>query len=128
MNKKLILTLCLTLLFCGISIAQQKTITGTVNDRVGPLPGASVLEKGTNNGTTSDFNGAFSLKVTSEEAIIIVNFIGFAPQEIAVKDKIKLNIVLEESALALNEVVVNSLGLEVNKRTLGSTYTKVTAD
>ncbi len=128
MNKKLILTLCLTLIFCGITIAQQKTLSGTVNDRVGPLPGASILEKGTNNGTTTDFNGAFSLKVSSEEAIIIVNFIGYGSQEIAVKDKIKINIVLEESAQALNEVVVNSLGLEVNKRTLGSTYSKVTAD
>jgi len=128
MNKKILLTLCFILIFCGISIAQQKVITGTVNDRVGPLPGASILEKGTNNGTTTDFNGTFSLKVASEEAIIMINFIGFAPQEIAVKDKIKLNIVLEENAEALNEVVVNSLGLEVNKRTLGSTYTKVTAD
>lgn len=128
MSKKLILTLCLILLFCGISIAQQKTLTGTVNDRLGPLPGASIQEKGTNNRTTTDFNGTFSLKVSGEEAIIIVNFIGFAPQEIVVKDKIKLNIVLVENAEALNEVVVNSLGLEVNKRTLGSTYTKISAD
>ena len=88
--------MCLTLIFCGITIAQQKTLSGTVNDRVGPLPGASILEKGTNNGTTTDFNGAFSLKVSSEEAIIIVNFIGYGSQEIAVKDKIKINIVLIE--------------------------------
>ena len=128
MSKKIILLFCLSLFFCSISNAQQKTITGTVNDRMGPLPGASILEKGTNNGVTSDFNGNFSLTVSGEDAKLVVNFLGFAAQEIAVRDKIKITIVLEENAEALNEVVVNSLGLEVNKRTLGSTYTKVTAD
>jgi TonB-linked SusC/RagA family outer membrane protein len=128
MSKKIILLFCLSLFFCSISNAQQKTITGTVNDRMGPLPGASILEKGTNNGVTTDFNGNFSLTVSGEDAKLVVNFLGFAAQEIAVRDKIKITIVLEENAEALNEVVVNSLGLEVNKRTLGSTYTKVTAD
>jgi len=128
MNKNLILTLCLTLFFGGIAIAQKRVITGTVNDKVGPLPGATIIEKGTKAGTTTDLNGNFSLTVSGEDAIITVNFLGFAVQQIAVKDKIKLNIVLVENAEALSEVVVNSLGLEVNKRTLGSTYTKVTAD
>ena len=128
MNKKLILTLCLTLFFGGIAIAQKRVITGTVNDKVGPLPGATIIEKGTKAGTTTDLNGNFSLTVSGEDAIITVNFLGFTVQQIAVKDKIKLNIVLVENAEALSEVVVNSLGLEVNKRTLGSTYTKVTAD
>lgn len=128
MNIKIILTFCLSLFFCSISNAQQKTITGTVNDRMGPLPGTSIVEKGTNNGTTTDFNGNFSLTVSGEEAKLVINFLGFASQEIAVRDKIKITIVLEENTEALKEVVVNSLGLEVNKRTLGSTYTKVTAD
>ena len=74
MNKKLILTLCLTLFFSGIAIAQKRVITGTVNDKVGPLPGATIIEKGTKVGTTTDFNGNFSLTVSGEDAIIIVNF------------------------------------------------------
>lgn len=58
-------------------IYSQTTITGTVADEVGALPGASVLEKGTSNGTTTDFEGSFSLTVQSSEGELEISFLGY---------------------------------------------------
>ena len=64
------------------TIQQQIEIKGEVTDQNGqPLPGANVLEKGTANGTQSDFDGKFSLTVTDENAILIISYIGFLSQE-----------------------------------------------
>ena len=99
-------------------------ISGIITDQGGqPLPGASILEKGTLNGTQSDFNGKFSLKVKSEKAILIVSFVGFLAKEISVKSKIYFNIVLQEDSATLNEVVVIGYGVQAKTKVTNSVST-----
>ncbi|MGG8496745.1 TonB-dependent receptor [Tenacibaculum sp. TC6] len=101
---KKLLTLLLTVAFSSLTWAQMQ-ISGTVKDvNNEPLPGANVLEKGTQNGTTSDFDGKFQLTV-QEGAILIVSFSGFETQEISVDGRKIFNITLKEG-LQLEEVVV----------------------
>lgn len=80
----LILTLLLSVQFAFA----QKTVTGNVVDSEGfTLPGATIIEDGTNNGVTADFDGNFSISVSNEDASITVSFIGYQPQTIAVAGK-----------------------------------------
>ncbi|WP_299157168.1 TonB-dependent receptor [uncultured Tenacibaculum sp.] len=96
--------LIFTILFTGFAWSQTK-ITGTVKDTDNaPLPGANILEKGTSNGTSSDFNGNFSLTV-KEDAILIISFSGFETKEVPVNGKTIFNITLSEG-LELDEVVI----------------------
>ncbi len=90
---------------------QGIVINGTVNDANGqPLPGANILEKGTLNGTQSDFDGRFSLTVTNEKATLVFSYIGFATQEIAFNGQSNLTITMVEDAAGLDEVVVVGYG------------------
>ncbi|SHK58148.1 TonB-linked outer membrane protein, SusC/RagA family [Maribacter aquivivus] len=84
----------------------QSTITGTVLDDTGqPLPGANVVEKGTTNGTQTDFDGNYSLNV-SDGATLVFSYIGFKSTEIAVNGQSSVNATLAEDAAALDEVIV----------------------
>ncbi len=84
----------------------QFTVTGTVVDENGtPLPGTSVIEKGTTNGTQTDFDGNFSLEV-SPDAILVFRYIGFKSQELAVTGQTTVRATLVEDAAALDEVIV----------------------
>ena len=75
----------------------QKTISGSITDKDGnPLPGASIIEKGTTNGTVTNFDGDFSLNVTNANATLVVSFIGFLSQEISVAGQDKITIALIE--------------------------------
>lgn len=90
---------------------QEHQITGTIVDKDGnPLPGASIMEKGTIIGTVTDFDGKFSLSVSDENAILVVTYLGFATQEIAVGDQTSFTITLQEDASALDEVVLIGYG------------------
>jgi len=98
-----------TLLFCALlsfSFAfSQQSITGTIVDASNqPLPGANIVEKGTTNGTTSDFNGKFTLTV-NDNATLIVSFTGYETKQVAVDGKKTLTIVLSEG-LQLDEIVI----------------------
>ncbi|MEZ4970712.1 MAG: carboxypeptidase-like regulatory domain-containing protein, partial [Flavobacteriaceae bacterium] len=94
-----------------VKVYQQFKVSGTIVDGNGsPLPGANVLEKGTANGTQSDFDGNFSLDVNSRNAILVISYIGFTAKEVAVNGQTNVSISLEESATGLNEVVVTALG------------------
>src|SRR5690606_32022426 len=85
----------------------QFTVTGTVvDDKGNPLPGANLVEKGTLNGTQTDFDGNFTLEVSSSNAILEVSYIGFNPLEVALNGRSSLSVALTESAQALAEVVV----------------------
>src|SRR5690606_1383254 len=96
-------------------------VSGTITDQDGqPLPGASVVEKGTDNGTQSDFDGNFSIEVANSNAILVVSYIGFAPKEIPVNGQSNINIVLEESAAGLDEVVVVGYGTQKKSDITGS--------
>jgi len=89
----------------------QKNIGGNVSDiNDQPLPGANIIEKGTTNGVTADFDGNFSIQVSDENAILVVSYIGFATKEVALNGQTTINIALEESAAGLDEVVVVGYG------------------
>jgi iron complex outermembrane receptor protein len=59
----------------------QQTISGSVTDETGPLPGVTIVEKGTSNGTTSDFDGNFTITVADENSTLVFSYIGFITQE-----------------------------------------------
>ena len=126
MIKKLFLCVCVVLLSSSTLMA-QKTVTGTVSDASGPLPGVSILEKETTNGVETDFNGNFSIKVSKNDATLSISYLGYKTIEISVTGKTTLIVRLEEDAESLDEIVVNALGFSVDKKTLGSTYSKVDA-
>ena len=107
--------------FASNSIFQQKKVSGSVNDSDGmPLPGASVKVKGTNMGTTTDFDGNFTLSNLSGENILIVSFVGFVTQELSVNAGEKVSITLEEDVSELDEVIVVGYGTLAKKRVSGS--------
>ncbi|MEZ4969233.1 MAG: SusC/RagA family TonB-linked outer membrane protein [Flavobacteriaceae bacterium] len=92
-------------------IAQEQfAVSGTVLDETGqPLPGASVVEKGTTNGIQTDFDGNFTLEVTNENAILVFSYLGYATKEIAVQGKSNLNVALVVDAAGLDEVIVTGV-------------------
>lgn len=86
-------------------------VSGKVTDENGePLPGASILEKGTTNGTSSDVDGNFSLSVTGQNSVLVFSFIGYASKEVPVGSQTNFNIQLEPDMRTLNEVVVVGYG------------------
>ncbi|MCK0135715.1 TonB-dependent receptor [Arenibacter sp. S6351L] len=89
----------------------QQTITGTITDENGtPLPGANIIEKGTTNGTQADFDGNFAITLAENNAILLISYIGFSTKEIGLNGQTILNVQLEESASALDEIVVVGYG------------------
>ena len=126
MIKKLFLCLCALLLSSSMLIA-QKTVTGTISDASGPLPSVSILEKGTTNGVQTDFNGNFSIKVSKDDAILSIAYLGFKTKEVSVSGKTKINVILEEDSEQLDEIVINALGFEVKRDKQGSTSSVVKA-
>ncbi len=97
-----------------------KKITGTVVDATGPVIGASVMEKGTSNGTITDFDGNFTLSV-KPGATIVVSFIGFETQEIVVDNRENFQITMKDDNAVLEEVVVIGYGVQKKKLVTGAT-------
>ena len=97
-----------------------KKITGTVVDAQGPVIGASVMEKGTTNGTVTDFDGNFTLNV-NPGATIVLSYIGYETQEIKVGNQSNFNITLNEDDAVLEEVVVVGYGTMKKKLVTGAT-------
>lgn len=113
----------LLLLFCLIplwSIAQNITVKGVVKDNFGEsIIGANVTEKGTTNGMITDLDGNFSLTV-QKNATLVISYIGYVTQEIAVKGNTQFNIILKEDSKALEEVVVIGYGTARKSDVTGS--------
>ena len=110
--------------FAGFS-QQKRTLTGTLQDNKGePVGGASVVEKGTPNGTSSDQTGVFSLSV-EQNATLIISAIGFTTKEIPTGTSNSLTITLEPSTTELGGVVVTALGVTKQKRQLGFSVTEL---
>ncbi len=108
-SRAFLLLLALTL--CGFVSAQKIQITGTVIDQTDiPVIGASILEKNTTNGTITDIDGLFSLSV-SPDATLVISYMGYKTQEIAVQNNRQFNIKLQEDALLLEETVVIGYGV-----------------
>lgn len=118
MKKKLLL---LILFFSTISyyaIAQKITGKVTAASDGQPLPGVSVVVKGTSTGTVTDENGAFAINATGDNTLIF-SFIGFKTQEVPIGGRSVIDLNMTDEASQLNEVVVTALGQSKNQRALG---------
>ena len=102
MKQKLLI---ITFLFPLIAFGQKIIIKGNVSDAQDLLPGVSILEKGTSNGTSSDIDGNYSIKV-NQKATLVFSFLGYKTQEIVVSDKKFLTVILEEDTSSLDEVII----------------------
>jgi len=90
---------------------QQRTVTGKVTDQNGePLPGATVMVKGTTQGTITDAEGNYSLSNVPDDATLVFSFVGMETQEINVDNRTRINVILQEEAIALEEVVAIGYG------------------
>jgi TonB-linked SusC/RagA family outer membrane protein len=90
---------------------EQRIISGLITDNFGsPLPGATVIEVGTNNGTTSDFDGNFSIALENDEASLQISFIGFVSQTVVVGNSNSINIQLSLDESSLDEIIVTGYG------------------
>ncbi len=115
-----ILTLLLAFIV-QITFAQEKTISGTVSDETGPLPGVSVMKKGTSSGTETDFDGNYTI-LAKEGDVLIFSFIGMKTKEQIVG--VSNNITFEmDSDNLLDEVVVVAYGTKARRATTGSITT-----
>lgn len=102
--KNLLFILCV--IVCSIQAnAQELTITGTVTDVTGPLPGVNIISSGTKYGTTTDFDGLYTIEARKGDTLAYT-YIGYKYKEVVVKDSLKIDVVLEEDSVALEEVVI----------------------
>ncbi len=110
-----------TLVNSSKNLNQGFTVSGIVLDPLGiPLAGTNILEKGTTNGTQTDFDGNFSLVVTNGNATLVASYIGFLTKEIPVSKRINITITLEENASTLDEIVVIGYGTQKKSDLTGS--------
>lgn len=118
--KKILLAGCCMLMAVSL-YAQQRTVTGTVTDGSdgNPLPGVSILVKGTSQGTASDASGNFSIDASSEN-VLVFTFIGYESQEINVGERSAVNISMAPATETLGEVVVIGFGTREKKDLTGS--------
>ena len=115
----------LAVVFCALDVSAQATINGQVKDETGDgVIGASVVEKGTSNGTVTDFDGNFSLKC-KPGATLVFTYIGFNPQELPAKNG--MEVTLKEDVAQLNEVVVVGYG-SMAKKEISSSVVQINKD
>ncbi|TVZ58521.1 TonB-linked SusC/RagA family outer membrane protein [Flavobacteriaceae bacterium MAR_2010_105] len=129
MSKTLSLKLLLfSMVICPLMAFSQQ-ITGTITDGATGLPlgGANIIIKGTTTGTTSDFDGNFSLNVDSFPVTLVISSLGFETHEELVSSARAVNVTLQESATALNEVVITGLGSSVKRSNLANAVSTVSA-
>jgi TonB-linked SusC/RagA family outer membrane protein len=109
--------------------AQERTITGiiTSSEDGQPVIGASILVKGTTTGAVTDFEGAYTLQVPGNEAVLLISYTGLQSQEITVGDRTKIDLVMETSSSFLDEVVVTGYGTQ-GRRVLTSAVSSVKAE
>ncbi|MCU4177697.1 SusC/RagA family TonB-linked outer membrane protein [Carboxylicivirga sp. N1Y90] len=107
------------ILSLGVTFAQEQTLTGVVTGASDglPIPGVSVVEKGTTNGTITDIDGNYSLTV-NKGVIVAFSFVGMTSQEVTVGDQTVINVALDSDAIDVDEVVVTALGIKREKKSL----------
>jgi TonB-linked SusC/RagA family outer membrane protein len=127
--KKLLQSLFVLLFIAGSVMAQNRTITGTVTgkDDGQPLPGVTVLVKGTKIGTQTGSDGKFALSVPSNTTQLEFSYLGYVAQTLAATGTV-VNVVLESDSKSLTEVVVTALGISRAKKTIGYAETTVRSE
>lgn len=119
--KKTIIQFCVLFLFClQLSFAQTKVITGTVTSATdqAPLPGVSVVLKGTTIGCATDYEGKYHLTVPTENGTLRFSFIGMIDEEVEIGNKTVVNVQLKDEAFDVGEVVITALGISREKKSL----------
>lgn len=112
----------------GLILAQQRVITGLITESDGnPLPGVTVMEKGTTNGTLSDANGKYSITVTKANPVLVFSFVGYTSQDVTVGSQSVVNLTLAVSDIGLDEIVVIGYGT-VKKSDLTGSVASIRGD
>lgn len=124
-TTKAVLTLLLALCV-QVGFAQSRTVKGTVKGPGGePIPGASVIEKGTKNGTATDASGSYSITVAGPKSILVISSLGFATQEREVGSNTTIDVFMKESNEQLDEVVVTGQGVGVSRKRISTTVSSI---
>ncbi|AKD02299.1 SusC/RagA family TonB-linked outer membrane protein [Pontibacter korlensis] len=127
-NKYSSILLGVMLALCGHTAWAQQLIKGRVTDgSQQPLPGVTVLLKGSSTGTATSVDGSYSLQVPSSDGTLVFSFIGYATKEVPIGGRETVNVTLAEDAKALGEVVVTALGIAKEQRALGYATSTVSA-
>lgn len=120
LNRKLWVTVAMVIALAFPALAQKLTVHGTVVDELGEaLIGATVMEKGTSNGTAADLDGNFQLSV-NPDATLVVSYVGYDPMDVAVNGRQDLHIVMKENATMLKDVMVIGYGTVKKSDATGS--------
>lgn len=130
MKKIVISALALLFLISSSLYAQERTITGKVtsSDDGGGLPGVNVSVVGTSVATITDINGGYTIKVPSNEAVLSYVFMGYQTQNVTVGEQTSIDVVLQVTDVALDQVVVTALGISREKKTLGYAISEVSGE
>src|SRR5690554_2315081 len=126
--KLLVLLLCCS--FLAMGQAQQQIVSGNITslDDGTPLPGVTVILKGTTQGTSSDFDGNYSINVPTTGSVLVFSYIGFSTIEVPVGGRSTINVAMETSAESLDEVVVTALGIKRAEKSLGYSVENVAGE
>jgi TonB-linked SusC/RagA family outer membrane protein len=116
--KKVTLLMAMLLLGLQVLLAQTREITGTVTSGEDgmPIPGVSVIVKGTTLGSVTDMDGRYRLQVPVDAQNLVFSFVGMATQEIAIAGRSSVSVVMQPQAIGVDEVVVTALGIRREKR------------
>ena len=118
MKKKFLFSFAFAMLISLLSFSQEKTITGFVSDNYEPLPGASILVKGTTNGAITDIEGHYSIKVKVGQQLLF-NYIGYEPVTLIITDKQSIyNVQLKLSPIQLDDRIDDPIR-NTKKQSLG---------
>lgn len=120
--RKLLTILLATILIVPLAWAQERAVTGTVTSSEDgmPLPGVSVLVKGTTIGAVSDVNGNYKVNVLSGSDVLIFSFIGYNAREVAIGSQSKIDVVMDVNIAQLQEIVVTGYGSQVKRDVTGA--------
>ena len=122
------LTVFFVLTYFSVAAQDGFAVSGTVLDDDGvPLPGASVIEKGTTNGVSTNFDGNYTIEIANQKAILVASYIGFAEHEKPVEGNNRIDFTMEASASTLDEVVLVGYG-SVKKKDLTGAISQIDAD
>ncbi len=127
--RKLQIFLVVLLLFAGGTLFAQVKVSGTVTDEGGQtLPGVSIIEKGTTNGTVTDTDGKYSILVQGPESVLEFHFVGYETTSVQVGNQTTINVTMNPTTQKLDEVVITTLGFKVLKDQAATTSSEVKGD
>lgn len=113
-------------LMAQLTFAQERSVSGTVSDNAGmPIPGVSVLVKGTKAGTQTDFDGKYTIKADANQ-ILVFSYVGMKTEEVTAKST-TINLKMGSSAMELESVVVTAMGVKKEKKSLGYAVSEIKA-